>query len=71
LLKNKTDSKEIAHSLEISRDSAKIAKHRLKRKLGLKREENLDDFLQMFDEGGPSNQDQNGRQVDLYSMELP
>jgi DNA-binding CsgD family transcriptional regulator len=49
LLKNRINAKEIASSMEISRDSAKIAKHRLKRKLGLSTEEDLDEFLQLFD----------------------
>jgi DNA-binding CsgD family transcriptional regulator len=49
LIKSKTLPKEIADLMEISRDSAKIAKHRLKRKLGLGTEANLDEFLALFD----------------------
>jgi DNA-binding CsgD family transcriptional regulator len=49
LLKSKKDPKEIADLMEISRDSAKIAKHRLKRKLGLNTSDDLDKFLEAFD----------------------
>jgi DNA-binding CsgD family transcriptional regulator len=49
LIKSKVHPKEIANFMEISRDSAKIAKHRLKRKLGLGTEANLDEFLELFD----------------------
>jgi DNA-binding CsgD family transcriptional regulator len=59
LLKNKITPKEIANSMEISRDSAKIAKHRLKRKLGLSTEENLDEFLQLFDQDESGNDNYN------------
>jgi DNA-binding CsgD family transcriptional regulator len=53
LIKSKIHPKEIADLMEISRDSAKIAKHRLKRKLGLGTEANLDDFLESFDMDAP------------------
>jgi DNA-binding CsgD family transcriptional regulator len=49
LIKSKIHPKEIADLMEISRDSSKIAKHRLKRKLGLGTEANLDEFLELFD----------------------
>lgn len=48
LLRLNSDSREIAEMLGISMDSVRKTKYRLKKKLGLKEEENLDDFVKRF-----------------------
>lgn len=48
LLRLNSDSREIAEMLGISMDSVRKTKYRLKKKLGLKEEEILDDFVKRF-----------------------
>lgn len=48
LIRLNSDSREIAEMLGISMDSVRKTKYRLKKKLGLKEEEILDDFVKRF-----------------------